>query len=192
MLDNIAFKYGLGSAGIWILTKLLVFFLGYSIDWIDGILMFNNFMLILVIALAIFNTKRKVNFVDVPKREDIKIGIKTGMIYTILVSTFTYFYNSNIDTSVLNSKITQRLEQFDMALSQEQGIKRYKESNPQSLSLTKEQILVKEREATVNFLNPRVSTLLLLMFFTLLSVFYSAFITLVIRKIYMPGVQSRR
>lgn len=191
MIKQAAIRFALISALIWIAFKYVVFLSGSAIDWFDFSVMANNFMLLLAISLAIFFTKKEAGFADVSKREDIKIGIKSGMIYTVVVVLFGYYYNSYIDSSVLDERIAQRMEKLESVIETEDGLKLYREQNPQASTLTVEQIINKEREATVNFLNPRVSALLNMMFFTLLTIFYAAFITIVIRKIYLPGLKSR-
>lgn len=191
MIKQAAIRFALISALIWIAFKYVVFLSGSAIDWFDFSVMANNFMLLLAISLAIFFTKKEAGFADVSKREDIKIGIKSGMIYTVVVVLFGYYYNSYIDSSVLDERIAQRMEKLESVIQTEDGLKLYREQNPQASALTVEQIINKEREATVNFLNPRVSALLNMMFFTLLTIFYAAFITIVIRKIYLPGLKSR-
>lgn len=191
MIKQAAIRFALISALIWIAFKYVVFLSGSAIDWFDFSVMANNFMLLLAISLAIFFTKKEAGFADVSKREDIKIGIKSGMIYTVVVVLFGYYYNSYIDSSVLDERIAQRMEKLESVIQTEDGLKLYREQNPQASTLTVEQIINKEREATVNFLNPRVSALLNMMFFTLLTIFYAAFITIVIRKIYLPGLKSR-
>lgn len=191
MIKQAAIRFALISALIWIAFKYVVFLSGSAIDWFDFSVMANNFMLLLAISLSIFFTKKEAGFADVSKREDIKIGIKSGMIYTVVVVLFGYYYNSYIDSSVLDERIAQRMEKLESVIETEDGLKLYREQNPQASTLTVEQIINKEREATVNFLNPRVSALLNMMFFTLLTIFYAAFITIVIRKIYLPGLKSR-
>jgi amino acid transporter len=192
MLKQPAIRFALICALVWIAFKYVIFISGKSIDLFDFTVMANNFMLLLTVSLAIFFTKKNDGFPDVRKRDDIKIGIKAGMIYTVVVVLFSYYYNANVDSSVLDERIAQRMEQLESAISTDAGLELYRERNTQAQTLSREQIMLKEREATLNFLNPRVSTLLLMMFFTLLTIFYSAFITLVIRKIYLPGLQSRK
>jgi len=192
MLKQPAIRFALICAIIWMGLKYVIFISGKAIFLFDFSVMANNFMLLLTVSLAIFFTKKSKGFVDEPKREDIKVGIKAGMIYTIFVVLFSYYYNANLDSSILDVRVEQRVEQLEEAISTDEGLKLYRERNTQTQSLSKEQIIQKEREATENFLNPRVSALLLVMFFTLLTIFYAAFITIVIRKIYMPGLQSRQ
>jgi amino acid transporter len=191
MIKQAAIRFALISAAVWILLKYVIFISGKAIELFDFSVMANNFMLLLTVSLAIFFTKKSQGYTEVRKRDDIQVGIKAGMIYTILVVLFSYYYNAKLDSSVLDERIAQRIEQLDSAISTDEGLKLYRERNTQAQTLSKDQIIQKEREATENFLNPRVSALLLVMFFTLLTIFYAAFITIVIRKIYLPGMHSR-
>lgn len=192
MIKQAAIRFAVISAAVWILFKYVIFISGKAIELFDFSVMVNNFMLLLTVSLAIFFTKKSQGYAEVRKRDDIQVGIKAGMIYTILVVLFSYYYNAKLDSSVLDDRIAQRIEQLDSAISSDEGLKLYRERNTQAQTLSKDQIIQKEREATENFLNPRVSALLLVMFFTLLTIFYAAFITIVIRKIYLPGLHSRQ
>jgi hypothetical protein len=190
-MRSFAFKFGLGCAAIWILLKLVIFFAGKSIEWFDFAVMANNFFLLTSVSLTIFFFKKSQGFPDVPKLDDVKTGIFGGIIYTLLVVLFSYFYNANLDSAVLDSKVEQRIEQVAKAIETEDGFKAYLKVNTEASKFTKEQIIDRERESTQNFLNPKVSALILLMFFMLLSIFYAFFITVVIRKIYLPGLAKR-
>lgn len=186
-----AFKFGLSCAAFWIVLKMAVFFTGKSIDWFDFTVMANNFLLLTAVSLTVFFFKKSENFRDVPVVADVKTGIFGGMIYTLVVVLFSYAYNANIDTSVLDSKVEQRLEQVAKAIETSEGFKAYLEVNTGAAKYTREQIIERERESTQTFLNPKVSALILMMFFTLLTIFYAFFITLVIRKIYLPGLRTK-
>ena len=189
-MRSIALKFGLGCAALWVLLKLVIYLAGKSVQWFDFLVMANNFFLLTAVSLAIFFYKKSLNFSDVPKVDDVKSGIFGGVVYTVLVVVFSYFYNANIDSSVLDSKVEQRIEQVAKAIQSDQGFKAYLKVNTEASKYTREQIIEREREATKNFLNPRVSALILLMFFMLLTIFYAFFITVVIRKIYLPGLSK--
>lgn len=186
-----AFKFGLSCAAFWIVLKMAVFFAGKSIDWFDFTVMANNFLLLSAVSLTIFFYKKSENFRDVPKVDDVKTGIFGGMVYTLVIVLFSYTYNANIDSSVLDSKVEQRISQVKKAIDTPEGFKAYLEVNSEASKYTREQIVERERESTQNFLNPKVSALILMMFFTLLTIFYAFFITLVIRKIYLPGLRTK-
>lgn len=189
-MRTIALRYGLICAALWVLLKMIVFFAGLSIDWFDFTVMANNFFLLSAVSLSIFIYKRSENFKSVPKLEDIKAGIFGGMIYTVTIVLFSFIYNSNIDGSVLQDKIEQRVEQVAKAIETEESFLEYKKINTDAAKYTREQIIERERNSTEVFINPKVSALLLLMFFTVLTLFYALFITLVIRKIYLPGLRK--
>lgn len=189
-MRRFAFRFGLACAGLWILLKMIVFFAGKSIDWLDFAFLSSNFLLLTTIALTIFFTKRAQNFSDVPRLDDIKAGIFGGVVYTLTIVIFSYFYNANVDSSVLDDKIESRTEMVAKALEKEEDFKKYIELNPEANKFNREQIIERERESAKNFLNPRVSALIYLMGFTLLTIFYAIFITLVIRKIYLPGIRK--
>jgi hypothetical protein len=180
-------RYGLLCAALWVLLKMIVFLSGRSIDWFDFTVMANNFLLLSAVALSIFFYKRSENFKSVPQLEDIKAGIFGGMIYTVAIVLFSFIYNSKIDESVLRNKIDQRIEQIAKAIETEEGYLEYKKINSDAAKYTREEIIERERNSTAFFINPKVSALLLLLFFTLLTLFYALFVTLTIRKIYLPG-----
>lgn len=105
MLKQPAIRFALICAIIWMGLKYVIFISGKAIYLFDFSVMANNFMLLLTVSLAIFFTKKSKGFVDEPKREDIKVGIKAGMIYTIFVVLFSYYYNANLDSSILDVRV---------------------------------------------------------------------------------------
>jgi len=189
-MRKFAVQYGLACAVLWIILKMVVFFAGYAIDWFDFTVMANNFFLLTAVSLSIFMYKKYQKFQEVPRLEDIKIGIFGGMIYTVAIVFFSYYYNAKIDNSVLEDRIEQRVTQIAKAIESDENFATYKKVNSDAASYSRAQILERERESTRSFLNPRVSALLLMMFFTLLTIFYAFFITVVIRKIYIPGLKK--
>ena len=188
-MRKFALRFGLICAALWILLKILVFFAGKSIDLFDFTVMANNFFLLGSVSLTIFMIKKSEKFRDVPQLDDIKAGIFGGIIYTTTVVLFSYIYNSNIDSSILEYKIEQRVAQVQKAIASDADFEKFKQANSEASKFTREQIIERERESTANFLNPKVSALLLMMFFTLLTIIYAFFITLVIRKIYLKGLR---
>jgi hypothetical protein len=186
-MRGFAFKFGLSCSALWIALKLIVFFTGNAIDWFDFTIMANNFLLLTAVTLTIFIFKKSNQFIESPWLEDVKAGIFGGIIYTLAVVFFSYFYNAQIDSSVLDLKVEQRVGLVSDVIKTEAGLKLYRDENVEARKYSREQIITRERESTLNFINPKVSALILMMFFTLLSIFYAFFITLVIRKIYLPG-----
>jgi hypothetical protein len=184
----LALKYGLIGALFWISLKLAIFFVGKSISWFDFSVLSNNFVLLTAISLSIFFTKRLENFQEGSWAADIKAGVFGGMIYAVIVVSFGYFYNAMIDPSVIEFKINQRIDQLELTISTEEGLKDFQNRFEETRGLSVSEILESERKKSEQFLNPRVGSLLLLMLFTLLSLIYSFFITLVIRKIYVKGL----
>ncbi len=190
-MGRLAIIIGSVCAGVWMLIKLIVFMAGKSIDWLDFAFLSSNFLLLTAISLTIFLKKRKENFKEVPRLEDIKSGIFGGMVYTVLIVLFSFFYNAKIDESVLKDKIEQRTALVAKAIESDEGWKAYTEQNKEALKYTRNQIIDRERTSAQNFLNPRVSALIYLMGLTLLTIFYAFFITLVIHKIYLPGMRKK-
>lgn len=189
-MRKFAVQYGLACAVLWIILKMVVFFAGYAIDWFDFTVMANNFFLLTAVSLSIFMYKKHQRFREVPRLDDIKVGIFGGMIYTVAIVFFSYYYNAKIDNSVLEDRIEQRVTQIAKAIESDENFATYKKVNSDAASYSRAQILERERESTRSFLNPRVSALLLMMFFTILTIFYAFFITVVIRKIYIPGLKK--
>ena len=187
-MRSLAFKIAVICATIWIFLKYMTFMSGKSIEWFNVSMMANNFLLLTAIAVSIFLSKKALGFNTGKKRDDLKTGIFAGMIYTLMVVGFTYYYNAKIDSAVLDDRVAQRILVLEDLISTDEGLAAYQERSPQDKSLTKEAIVSNERQAAESFINPKVVTILMLMFFTLLVIFYAFFITLVIHKIYLKGI----
>lgn len=187
-MRSLAFKTAIICATVWIFLKYMIFISEKSIEWFNIAMMANNFLLLSTIAVSIFLTKKSLGFNMGKKRDDLKTGIFAGMVYTLLVVGFNYYYNLKIDSAVLEDRVAQRILVLEDVISTDQGLAEYQERSPQAKSLDREAIVNKERQAARSFLNPKVAGLLMLMFFTLLVIFYAFFITLVIHKIYLKGI----
>lgn len=158
-------------AAVWIAAKLFIYLSGYSIEWYNISALINNFLLLSAVAIGLYLTKKQAGFEKVTFLEDVKSAIAGGVIYTVIVASFSWYYLSSVDSSYLDYKIEERMVLVEEELSDDKNLTLFKEQNPDAELKSREQIVEEIRQTTVGILNPKVQFVFLLMGFLLLSVF---------------------
>jgi hypothetical protein len=185
---RISIKIGLVFATLWMATKMIAYFLGMGADWYNTSAMLNNFTLLSAIGFGIYFTKKRADFQIVTFLEDVKAGIASGVVYTLIVASFSFMYLDQIDSSYLDVRIQERMTLVEEQLSTDSQLAEYKKMNTEAELKSREQIVAEIRETTEGILNPKVQFVFLLMGFLLLSVIYSLIVTVIIRKILLKNI----
>ena len=186
---RISIKVGMSLAALWVVAKLIMYLLGSGMDWYNTSALLNNFFLLSTIGIGLYLTKKKNGFEPVSFFEDVKQGIAGGIIYTLIVATFSWYYLDQIDSSYLDYRIDERMTLVVEQLSTDEQLKEYRIANPSAELKSREEIIEGIRQTTYGILNPKVQFVFLLMGFMLLSVIYSLLVTFFIRKILLKGIQ---
>lgn len=181
-------KVGLGLAALWIIGKLVMYMLGKGMDWYNASAMLNNFFLLSTIGIGIYLVKKKSGFEPVSYFEDVKSGITGGIIYTLIVASFSWYYLEHIDSSYLDFRIEERMTLVEEQLDDESKLAEYRSSNPESELKSKEEIVEEIRQTTYGILNAKVQFIFLLMGFMVLSVLYSLLVAFFVRRILLKGL----
>src|SRR5690606_32010444 len=105
---KVSIKVGLSLAAVWIAAKLFIYLSGYSIEWYNISALINNFLLLSAVAIGLYLTKKQAGFEKVTFLEDVKSAIAGGVIYTVIVASFSWYYLSSVDSSYLDYKIEER------------------------------------------------------------------------------------
>ena len=90
------FLIGICLALLWCLIKLSFFLLNYDQpDYLKWFVMLNMLLATLTVSLSIYESKKRLPGQNLLM--DVKNGISGGLLYTVVVSFFLFFYYQNIN-----------------------------------------------------------------------------------------------
>jgi len=174
---KIALIFGLS----WIIIKLIVFNLGYSVQLFNITAMINLLFLLLVIFVTLHyfrlksGKKEKTLFLT-----DLKEAMKGGSIYTVIITGFLLIYFSGIDPDFASN----RLELQGIISPENIDFEELKRQNPIKLQgMSKEDFIDKEKETIELFSSPFLVTTITLAGMMLASLFYSFVAVTLYRKV---------
>lgn len=113
---SVTFKAGIIAAFAWISIRLVLFYMGIGVDEVSPFVFLNMLGVTAAITVGMFLSKRQ------QKEEsnallDIKNSMKAGVIYTVLVSVFIYFFYQNINSGFEQRNINKFEKIYDKALA---------------------------------------------------------------------------
>ena len=143
----------------------------------------NIFLLLTSIAIGVFVFKKKQNFEQRSFLEDIKIAMQGGIMFTILISSFTYVYHSKIDTSIIDAKVNVRLEYLVKSVPDEATYKELQKKDITWEDKTYMDYLENQEDLARSIISAGSLGLMNAVSGMLLTVFFSIFVTIILRKV---------
>lgn len=145
-----------------------------------GGIMTNIFFILMSIFLVFYFSKKRQNFERVSFLEDLKISLKGGIVYVVIISVSIYGYYS-LDTSLYDHK----LEEFETRLSNtsKEQILLEKNNNPETKDMTSDEFIRKSRENTAAMASPGTQTIFSTLALTVWCLMASLLCTYVFRKV---------
>jgi hypothetical protein len=176
-------KAGVLFALIWIIVVLVAFLAGYSVDFFLLSELFSLLLLLGGIFTGLFLTKKENGYEKVNALEDFKVAMQAGLIYTIIVTGFVYVYHNQIDPSVKQNFIDLRLEALHDQYPDEASYKELQANDIKWKTFSYDDFIENQEDQTTSFIGPFFTSFFHLMVLFMFSLFYSFFVTLVLRKI---------
>lgn len=176
-------KAGLFFSLIWVIIVLIIFLMDRSIDLFLTVELLSLLTLLGAIFTGLFLTKKENNYEVNPALDDFKIAMQSGLIYTILVSGFIYVYHNKIDPSIQESFVQQRIESIKEFHPDEASFKELQKTDPTWKTFSYDDYIENQVDQTRAFIGPFFTSLFHLMIFFMFSLFYSFFVTIVLRKV---------
>ena len=124
----------------WLAIKCILFFSGMKDTLIIGI-MVNVLFLLCAVALGLFFKKKAENYVEVNFLDDMKMAIKSGMVYVGLMFGFIWFFYSTIDPAFINEMKEARLEAMMEEIKSEESLAKHKKENINLRDMSREDIM---------------------------------------------------
>lgn len=184
-------KFGLIFAAIWIGFKLVLFstLTGPDRYNLQPAILTNILCLLLAITLGLYFHKRKATEQS-NALGDIKSAMGAGMIYTMIVTVFMYFYYSKIDPEYIQHQRSEAAMQLEKLLNDPEEFEKMKESNGDFEVMSKDEIrasLITNQEAMYS--TQAVTTIGLLGMLMLATV-NSILISIVMRRVIFKGIDQ--
>ncbi len=134
-------KFGLIFAAIWIGFKLILFstLTGPDRYNLQPAILANILCLLLAITLGLYFHKRNATEQS-NALGDIKSAMGAGMIYTMIVTVFLYFYYSKIDPEYNQHQRSEAAMQLEKMLNDPEEFKKLKGSNGDFEVMSKDEI----------------------------------------------------
>jgi len=143
----------------------------------------NLFLLLTSIAGGVFIVKKKENFIDRSFLEDIKFAMQGGIMFTIFVSLFVYYYHSKLDTSIIDAKVAALMENSDKNVPDEATYKVLQKGDKTWQDKTFMDYKENQEDQFRSMVSAEAFALVHVLVGMLLTLFFSVFVTLILRKV---------
>lgn len=143
-----------------------------------GILL-NILFLLGSVAVGLFLKKKAENYAEANFLDDIKIAIKSGMVYVIIMFAFIYAFYSWVDPSYVEKIKSQQRAEIEKILEDPEDLEKVRSENENLKGLSREDIIDLQSEQANRFVSPIfMSTIALLSMMT--GVFFNSLIVVVL------------
>lgn len=143
----------------------------------------NLFLLLASISGGVFIVKKKENFIDRSFLEDIKYAMQGGIMFTIFVSLFVYYYHSSLDTSIIDTKVAALMEMSDKNVPDEVTYKEFQKTDKTWQDKTFMDYKENQEDQFRSMVSAEAFALVHVVVGMLLTLFFSIFVTLILRKV---------
>lgn len=176
-------KAGIFFALIWIIIVLSAFLAGFSVDFFLISELLSLLLLLGAIFTGLFLSKKENGYEKVNALDDFKVAMQSGIIYTIIITGFVYLYHNQIDTSVKESFINQRIEMLHAEYPDLASYEALQAKDPKWAEKSFDDFIENQEDQTKSFIGPFFTSFFHLMVLFMFSLFYSFFVTIVLRKV---------
>jgi len=187
-MKNITVKIGLLFSIIWIsILLILYYFIGIDLT-MPQLAMMQLFFILSSISIGLYLHKKSEGFLEGNALSDIKNAMKTGIIYTIFVSFFTYQYFNRINVGYIHSERHQKIEALNRDFNNPKSFQIIKDSNPDYEVKSKEAIYkLKTNEVNEN-ISAKFIGIFTLLFSMMFTTVYSILVTIIYRKVLLRNL----
>ena len=167
-------RYPLFFALGWFVIKCILFFAGMEDSLMPGLLL-NILFLLGSVAIGLFFKKKTENYADTNFLEDMKVGIKSGMVYVALLFASIYVFYAFIDPSYVEKIKENQRNEIESILETDEDLERVRSENENLRGLSREDIIDLQAEQAGRFVSPIfMATIALLSMMT--GVFFNSLI----------------
>lgn len=180
---KVTFRVAIITAICWIAFKLVGIPLGINIpNYTTLFVLTNIFGLLVAVSVGLYLQKRK-GLEDDNMLTDIKNGMTSGVVYSLIVCGFLYFYYEKIDPDYNKKMIAEREMYFKTIIDDPQKLKELKASNKDLEVMTKEEIFIEFQKTPKMLFSGNFMMTFGMLSMLMLSTLYSILITVIYRKV---------
>jgi len=180
---KVTFKTAIVCALIWIGFKMLSFGVGWNVPSNTALFVMTNMLLLLAaVAIGLYLQKRK-GVEDDNILTDIKNGMSAGVIYSMIISAFLYFYYEKIDPDYNRKMVAEREAYFQSVIDNPVELKKIKANNKNLEIMSREEILQEFRKTPQMLFSGGFIMTYGVLAMLMLSTFYSVITAIIFRKV---------
>ena len=172
-----AINIGIGFAVIWIILKLVAFNFQIFLTDLKPFIFANMLFVTLGICVSLYFKKKAREASNL--LGDVKTGMTSSIIYTVLVSAFIYFYYQSIYPEFNSSKISE----MELLLADETKVAELRASNPDMENSSSDEIRNKVMTSISQYYSAQFTMTISLLGLLVYSTLNSLLISLIFRKI---------
>ena len=172
-----AINIGIGFAVIWIILKLIAFNFQIFLTYLKPFIFANMLFVTLGICVSLYLKKKAGEASNL--LGDVKTGMTSSIIYTVLVSAFIYFYYQSIYPEFNSSKISE----MELLLTDESKVAELRVSNPDMENSSSDEIRNKVMTSISQYYSAQFTMTISLLGLLVYSTLNSLLISLIFRKI---------
>lgn len=168
----------------WIGYKLVTFWLQVLQNPEDLFLsvMINIFCLLATVSFSLYFYKKTEDQSGSSALGDMKKGMSAGMIYTLVVGVFIYFYYQKIDPSFNENRIAIADREIAKDVSNPIKLKAYKEHNPELQSKTADEIVAQLKKGPRMMFSASFTSTISFLALTVLTTLNAIVVTAILRR----------
>jgi hypothetical protein len=168
---------GIGFAVIWIILKLVAFNFQVFLTDLKPFIFANMLFVTVAISIALYLKKRTQESVIL--LDDVKTGMASSIIYTVIVSVFIYFYYQSIYPEFNSSKISE----MEILLEDESKVEELRKSNPDMENISSDEIRSQVLNSIGQYYSAQFTMTISLLGLLIYSTLNSLLISLIFRKV---------
>lgn len=182
-------KYGLMFALAWISLSMILFYARMSGTAFLPMILINLFLLMSAIAVGLYLTKKERNWEVGIFADDFKTAMQGGIVYAILISVFVYFYHAQIDTSIIDVIVEERMDVLHKAVPDEASYKELQKNDLTWKGKSYDDYIENQEDQIRSVVSPNSIFIMHLMGLSILAFLYSFGTAIIIRKVVLRGVR---
>ncbi len=178
-------KISLLFVAIWFTGKMIFFYgqIFQEANEVKFLVMWNILCLLLGMTIGTLIEKRKQIKEEGSALQDIKNGMASGMLYSVLVAVLMYFYYGKIDTGYNAQQVAVAKQRVEYMLNSPKEMKKLRKTNPELSTMSLDEIRDKAVANQTAMYSAGSVTTISLLGMMMLSTLNAIILTVIFRRV---------